>query len=85
MCIGYLNLVDMTKNDYEVLEFFAGERRLAKLAQGLGKATASMDKMYDVDGDNIHLSNSMDLNTSGGFVLLSFQLQICYVGNSYKR
>ena len=38
-CAGFLNVVDIegSPKDYEILEFFAGERRLAKLGAGLGK------------------------------------------------
>ena len=78
-CAGFLNVVDIegSPKDYEILEFFAGERRLAKLGAGLGKKNASMDKMYD-DGDNISKTNAMDLNTSAGFLpLISSIWQDC--------
>lgn len=70
LCIGYLNIVDMSQDKYEILEFFAGERRLARLANDLGRPTASMDKMYD-SANNIDATNCMDLNTSAGFTFLS--------------
>ena len=81
LCAGCLNVVDIegSPKDYEILEFFAGERRLAKLGAGLGKSNASMDKMYD-DGDNISKTNAMDLNTSVGFLpLISSIWQNCFI------
>lgn len=82
LCAGCLNVVDIegSPKDYEVLEFFAGERRLAKLGAGLGKSNASMDKMYD-DGDNISKTNAMDLNTSAGFLLACVMVMHAKVDN----
>ena len=62
--------MDIGKNDVQILELYAGERRLAKLASSLGLASSAMDKDYDSKADNVAMSNSMDINTSGGFVFL---------------
>jgi hypothetical protein len=67
---GFLSFVDMNRNDYTILELYAGEQRLVKLAKGLGMRTASMDRDYD-DGDNKKKNNAMDLNTSAGFLFLT--------------
>ena len=68
--IGQLNLTDLDRSDWEVIEYFAGARRLCKLAHALGCKSVAMDKKYD-DGDNRTKNNSMDINTSTGFVQLS--------------
>ena len=57
-------------HEYEVLEFYAGKARLAKLAKALGKNSAAMDFVYDTKGDNSTKNNSMDMNTSAGFTFL---------------
>lgn len=67
---GFLSFVDMNRNDYTILELYAGEQRLVKLAKGLGMSTACMDRDYD-DGDNKKKNNAMDLNTSAGFLFLT--------------
>ena len=68
--IGQLNLTDLDRSDWEVIEYFAGARRLCKLAHALGCKSVAMDTKYD-DGDNRTKNNSMDINTSAGFVQLS--------------
>ena len=75
LLIGYLDVVDMTKNEYDVLELYAGQQRLVKLAKGLGMRTAAMDRDYDTLGDNRSKNNAMDMNTSAGFVFLHHQLK----------
>lgn len=64
-------MVDTSKNEFHILELYAGEQRLVKLAKGLGMKTASMDRDYDVEGDNKSKNNCMDMNTSAGFVFLN--------------
>ena len=76
LLIGYLNYVDLSLDDYQVLEFYAGKRRVAKLASALGFSSAAMDKLYDTTGDNVVTNNCMDINTSGGFLPLT-----CSSGN----
>ena len=70
LLLGFMDMIDIDKNSFEVLEIFAGEQRLVKLAKGLGIPTASMDKAFDPTGDNRTQNNSMDLNTSAGFLFL---------------
>ena len=70
LLIGYLDMVDMTKNEYDVLELYAGQQRLVKLAKGLKMKTAAMDRDFDTLGDNKSKNNAMEMNTSGGFVFL---------------
>ena len=65
----------MDKNDYTILELYAGEQRMVKLAKGLGMKTASMDRDYD-DGNNKTKNNAMDLNTSAGFLFLTLN---CFI------
>ena len=57
-------------DELDVLELFGGQARIARLAKGLGLKAASLDKGYDKEGDNQNASNAMDINTSGGFLLL---------------
>jgi len=63
-------MVNVDQNKYDVLEFYAGARRLAKLATGLGQTCVAMDVLYDTLGDNKTTNNSMDINTCGGFTPL---------------
>lgn len=66
---GHLGMVDMNSN-YEVLEYYAGAARLAKISSSFGVKTAAMDIIYDLEGDNKTKNNSMDMNTSAGFLPL---------------
>ena len=66
---GHLGMVD-TNSNYEILEFYAGAARLAKIASSFGVETAAMDIIYDVEGDNRTKNNSMDMNTCAGFLPL---------------
>ena len=70
LLIGFMDVVDLNKESFHVVELYAGEQRLVKLAKGLGLSTASMDRIYDPEGDNTVKNNSMDMNTSGGFTFL---------------
>ena len=54
---------------YHVLDFFAGKARIARIAKSCGLAAAALDKDY-CDGDNRKKTNSMDVNTNAGFLLL---------------
>ena len=60
----------MTRDEFQVLEFYAGQRRLARLATQLGQSCAAMDRDYDMVGDNKRSNNCMDLNTNAGFTFL---------------
>lgn len=68
LMVGCLEMVDVSKNHYETLEFYAGAARMAKLSHHLGKPSAAMDRMYDAS-DNKRQNNAMDFNTSAGFLL----------------
>ena len=72
LLVGYLSLVDVTKSQYQIIELYAGERRLARLASELGQSCAAVDKAYDPEGDNRKRNNCMDINTSGGFTSPNF-------------
>ena len=70
LMIGHLSCVELMGDPgYQVLEFYAGQRRAARLASGLGQTCAAMDIMYDPLGDNKKVNNCMDMNTSAGFTL----------------
>lgn len=73
LMIGFLDVVDVNKDSYQIVELYAGEQRLVKLSKGLGLKTASMDRDYD-HGDNKATNNSMDMNTSAGFAFLNLIL-----------
>lgn len=49
---------------YKVLDFFAGDARIARAARCLGEQAAAFDISYHSD------SRVFDINTSPGFVLL---------------
>ena len=74
--IGHMEMVDLTKNDYQILEFYAGAKRVAKLGAAMGLRVAAMDKIYDKEGNNITKNNCMDLNTSAGFLFLTLYLLV---------
>ncbi|CAE7362139.1 unnamed protein product, partial [Symbiodinium sp. CCMP2592] len=63
--LGHLDLDPTTEQPYEVLEFFAGSARIARLAKFIGLSSTALDKSY-CDGDNIDLTNCMDINTDAG-------------------
>ena len=66
LLIGNLTIVDFENPaaEYEVLEYYAGTARLARLGKAMGLNVAAMDSLYDVAGDNRKKNNSHDLNTS---------------------
>ena len=78
--IGFLKPVDLTTGDheFELLEFYAGAARIAKLYKGLGGSAAAMDKDFDKEGNNRTRNNSMDFNTSAGFTPLTCNPAICF-------
>lgn len=69
LLVAHLDIVDTELNSYEVLEFYAGAARLAKISAALGVKSAAMDILYD-EGDNKKKNNAMDMNTSAGFLFL---------------
>ena len=70
LLIGFLRCVDLDKGNYEVIEYYAGQQRMFKLARGLGLPAASMDYLYD-HGNNRSTNNAMDMNTNAGFLFLN--------------
>lgn len=80
LMIGFMKPVDLTTGDheFEVLEFYAGAARLAKLCKSLGGSAAAMDKDYDKEGNNRTKNNAMDFNTSAGFTPLTCNPAICF-------
>ena len=70
LLIGFLDVVDINKDEFQFIELYAGQQRLVKLAKGLKMKTAAMDRDFDTLGDNKSKNNAMDMNTSGGFVFL---------------
>ncbi len=71
--IGFLKPVDLTTgaHEYEIIEFYAGASRLARLSKAMGSSTAVMDRDFDTQGDNKKMNNAMDFNTSAGFTSLT--------------
>ena len=68
--LGHVTTLNIEKNEYQVLEFYSGAARLAKLSSALGGKAAAMDCLYDGEGDNKTKNNAMDMCTSGGFLHL---------------
>ena len=61
--LGFLSMPALRREkQYQVLEFFGGAARTARLAKGLKLKSGSLDKSYH---------NSMDINTDAGFLLLA--------------
>lgn len=73
LLLGHLEFVDMDGPgpQYEILELYAGQARLAKMANALGVSSAAMDFLFDAEGDNKTKNNCQDMCTSGGFLLLT--------------
>ena len=69
LMVCYMKVIKK-KDAVQVIDLFAGQARLAKLAAALGYVAVALDQAYDKDADNVKFSNSMDLCTSAGFVLL---------------
>ena len=82
--LGHLNLLKPMEH-YQVIDMFAGRGRLAKLAKALGLQAAAVDSEYDSKGDNKRRSNCMDINTSGGFLLLLFKRHVVELTTSVLR
>ena len=71
--------MDINKNEHEIIEFYAGEKRLAKLGKAMGLSAVAVDQIYDKKGNNRTCNNSMDINTSGGFAFLRSHLVLIYI------
>ena len=56
--------------EFEILEYYAGAARLARLGKASGVNVAAMDFLYDKGADNRTKNNSHDMNTNAGFVFL---------------
>ena len=65
--LGFLAIPGLHGHDpmeeYQVIEFFAGAARTARLAKALKLPSAALDRDFDP---------AMDLNTPAGFLLLVF-------------
>ena len=64
MLLGFLSIPGLHCEgpEFQVLEFFGGAARTARLARGCNLAAGSLDRDY---------SSTMDINTDAGFLLLS--------------
>lgn len=73
LLIGHLNVVkwENPREEYDILEFYAGQARLARLGKAMGLHVAAMDFLMDTEGDNKRKNNATDMNTSAGFVFLN--------------
>ena len=78
ICLAKLSIVE-EKDHYRVLDFFSGRARVARIARKVGLASVAVDKDY-CDGDNYAKTNSMDLNTDAGFLLLAQAPRKCISG-----
>ena len=75
LMVGYLRPVDLSnpEREHDILEFYAGAARLSKLGHAMGANAAAMDKNYDsMANEKKKKNNSMDFNTSAGFLSLNF-------------
>ena len=62
--LAFLNIPGLHEDqaaDYQVIEFFAGAARIARMGRALNLSTTALDR-------DVH--SSMDINTAAGFVLL---------------
>lgn len=79
MC-SWLSFVDLESSQYEMIEFFAGQSRISRLAHAAGYQAARYDLTYDpVFQENSGSSSgkrkrasggAMDFSSSAGFVFL---------------
>ena len=58
---AHLNL-GLDNSDFQILELFAGTRRISRLATSIGLNAAAHDVLYDE-------GNAHNINSSSGFVL----------------
>lgn len=67
--------------EYDVIEFYAGVGRIARLSHGVGYRSAAYDVMYDLGccaevseehQNRIRKKKTMDLSTPAGFAFLRF-------------
>ena len=63
------------QSGYQVIELFAGKKRISKLAKSIGLVTCAHDIMYDKNFNpkkkGVHPSKScMDINEPAGFLFL---------------
>ena len=74
LMVGYLRPVDLSnpEREHDILEFYAGAARLSKLGHAMGANAAAMDKNYDSMANEKKKNNSVDFNTSAGFLSLNF-------------
>lgn len=75
---GHLSNVDIDCNRFEVVEYYAGAARLAKISRGLNGESAAMDILYDREGDNKTKNNLVDINTSAGFLPLTCRMMFSF-------
>ena len=69
------------KSEFRTLDIFSGKSRIAKLSKKVGVAAAAYDRDF-CDGDNKKKANAMDLNTSGGFLLLGLACMLMTLSDS---
>ncbi len=62
--IAFLEPMEHTSPEYQVLDFFAGAGRIAQAARAMGESTAALDIGYHSN------PRVFDINSSPGFVFL---------------
>lgn len=64
--------VEGPSREIQVLELFAGQARLARLARSIGLPAHAHDATYDPSFGRPGQRSAMDINESGGYLFLSF-------------
>ena len=59
--------LDLGTKEYQVIEFFAGQRRVCRLANTIGLSTAALDVLYDEEASSPS-KNAFNINSDSGFV-----------------
>ena len=57
------------REEFQIVELFAGAARVSRLAKALGIRASALDKAL-CKGNNRDVTNCMDINTDAGFLLL---------------
>ena len=56
-----------SRNDYDIIELYAGRARIARMAKAAGFQAVATDKNYDTSGN---CRSALQLNENSGFALL---------------
>ena len=59
--------IGLEGSEHQVVELFAGQRRICRLASAMGLRTVAHDILYDTEADSLD-GSAFNLNSNAGFV-----------------